>query len=108
MNGCRAEILLLLIELETALKLIEQWEIRLPDDQELQSSEPFSIDRLSCGQWLQWILIPKLTNMVVGDQPLPTRIGVHYYVEEAMKTIVGYESIVEIVAQLDAVLTERV
>ncbi len=66
-------------DIRQALKRIEQelrdlawWEEHSPSLDALASSQPFCCDTLSFTQWLQWVLIPKLGQLVEQGDALPT------------------------------------
>ncbi|MGF1715667.1 YqcC family protein [Photobacterium chitinilyticum] len=75
----------LLDRLETVMREADIWEGESPDPSALASSEPFAIDTLSCSQWLQWIFIPQMKQLVALNAPLPIHFEISSYVEEAMK-----------------------
>ncbi|MGR5543302.1 YqcC family protein, partial [Vibrio campbellii] len=51
----RSHVLLpLLNQLEQALKALNIWQDTPPAQEKLMSSEPFAIDTLTPGEWLQW------------------------------------------------------
>ena len=46
------------------------------------SCEPFCLDTMSFEQWLQFVLLPRLKQLVEDGQPLPTVSGVAPMAEE--------------------------
>lgn len=55
-------------ELETALQRQGLWSDTAPDAQQLASQQPFCVDTLPFEQWLQWIFIPKMTQLIGTPQ----------------------------------------
>lgn len=51
-------------QLETALKKSQLWDDEQPSLEQLSSCEPFCVDTLRFEQWLQWIFIPKMSQIV--------------------------------------------
>ncbi len=98
------EVLVLLDELEEILRMEGYWSDQAPEPSALASSEPFCIDTLSCTQWLQWIYIPRLQAMIAQSLPLPTRVQVQAYVEQAL---VGLDAnrLIDVVGRLDSSMT---
>ncbi|MFD2179269.1 YqcC family protein [Veronia pacifica] len=92
----------LLEQLEQALKTHQHWQHTLPADSALASTEPFAVDTLTCGEWLQWIFLPKMRVMLEQDAPIPSNISIAPYVEEAMKHNMGRDDIAAILAQFDS------
>lgn len=65
-------------QLHEVLALIEQelhalgwWEQQAPTPEALASCEPFCVDTLSFAQWLQWVLLPRMQELLYAQQPLP-------------------------------------
>lgn len=65
---------LLLIERE--LRLLGGWESSPPSAESLASAEPFCVDTLAFDQWLQWIFLPRMKQILEQGKPLPTVSGV--------------------------------
>lgn len=59
-----------LLELERVLRELGLWAAQAPSVDRLRSAAPFCVDTLSLEQWLQWILIPRLGEMVARRQSL--------------------------------------
>lgn len=55
---------ILIDKLEQALKQDGLWQIEPATQYQLSSLEPFAVDRLSPEQWLQWIFLPTMRNLV--------------------------------------------
>lgn len=97
----------LLEQLEAVLRQHGHWQLTPPDAQALSSTEPFAIDTLDCHQWLQWIFIPKLGQLIVMRLALPTRFEISPYIEEAMKEQAGVEAILSVTRQLDVLFNQH-
>jgi uncharacterized protein YqcC (DUF446 family) len=78
----RDELRDLLTALEQELHVQHRWESTPPDEQALSSTEPFAVDTLEFDQWLQWIFLPKLHQLLDRQLPLPQRCAVHPMAEE--------------------------
>ncbi len=65
---------LLLIERE--LRAAGLWGAEVPDATALASQQPFCVDTLAFEEWLQWILLPRMKQLVEADQPLPVASGI--------------------------------
>jgi uncharacterized protein YqcC (DUF446 family) len=73
MNTAIAEVL---IDIEAELRSLGLWDKVPPPPAALASSEPFSIDTLTLPQWLQFIFLPTVYNLLEQGQPLPQRCGI--------------------------------
>ncbi|WP_431225242.1 YqcC family protein [Serratia sp. L9] len=74
------------------LSVIEQsmhdlglWQAMPPEAQAFSSTEPFCIDSMLAEEWLQWVLLPRMTALLDANAPLPTRFVIAPYFEEALK-----------------------
>lgn len=74
-------------KLELALYQAGLWSDVAPAPEQLLSNEPFCIDRLDFSEWLQWVFIPKLTQILeIGQfQGLPNRSNISEMAEEVYK-----------------------
>ena len=61
---------LLLIERE--LRLQNWWSEQPPMSEALASQQPFCVDTLAFEQWLQWIFLPRMKQLLESAAALPT------------------------------------
>ncbi len=62
----------LLLELEAEMRCIGLWEAEPPAPQALQSLVPFCHDTMRFEQWLQWVLLPKMKQVVESSEECPS------------------------------------
>ncbi|WP_437883720.1 YqcC family protein [Pseudomonas sp. LRF_L74] len=74
---------LLLIERE--LRVLDLWSAHPPSDEALASQQPFCIDSMSFEQWLQWILLPRMKQLIELNLALPSVSGIAEMAEEVYK-----------------------
>lgn len=72
----------LLLELETALRKANMWEMEAPSKDDLLSQEPFCIDTLNFIQWLKFVLVPNFKVMIENAIVLPTQCNILPMAEE--------------------------
>ena len=77
----KLRLLALLYELEEELRELDWWEQQAPSTHALQSQQPFCVDTLDFAQWLQWIFIPRMHNILAGNHPLPAQCAIHEMAE---------------------------
>lgn len=65
---------LLLIERE--LRVQGWWREQPPSAEDLASVEPFCVDTLDFEQWLQFIFLPRMKQILEQDLPLPNASGI--------------------------------
>jgi dTDP-4-dehydrorhamnose 3,5-epimerase len=75
----------LLAQLTEQLHNTNLWQSQTPPAQMLASKQPFCCDTLSFEQWLQFVFIPRLSDMITTKQPLPTAIALCPMAEESFK-----------------------
>jgi uncharacterized protein YqcC (DUF446 family) len=78
----QTQIAEVLIDIEAQLRQLDLWERIPPSSQALASTEPFCVDTLTLPQWLQFVFIPTLYQMIEDDVPLPERCGITPMAEE--------------------------
>ncbi len=71
---------LLLIERE--LRVQGWWEARAPSAQALSSQQPFCVDTLAFEQWLQWIFLPRMKQILEAGVALPSVSGIQPMAEQ--------------------------
>ncbi len=90
------------------MRLQGRWEEHPPAPAALQSTQPFAIDTLAFDQWLQWIFVPKLQELVTQQLPLPGQCAVQAMAEETYgDDNPGTQGIILLIAQIDTLLTRQ-
>ena len=98
----------LLQALEQELKQLGLWQQEPPSAQALASTLPFCIDTLEFHQWLQFILIDRLRQMLVLAMTLPVQSALHPMASEVYKEeMLRMQQLVTLLAELDEALTGR-
>ena len=96
----------LLLELERELRRLGLWSEESPDIEALLSTTPFAADQLRLEQWLQWIFIPQIKQMIEGEMTLPERCDIHSYAEEYMKPVDhSYDALLDLIKRIDRHIT---
>ena len=71
-----------LLAIELQLRQMNCWQSEPLAAEKYLSCEPFCLDTMSFEQWLQFVLLPRLKQLVEDGQPLPTVSGVAPMAEE--------------------------
>ena len=95
----------LLIKLEQKLVNADLWQVAAIDPKALQSSQPFHHDKLSSQQWLQFIFIARLEQMVKLMMALPASCDITPYIAESLKEHKDVNKITNITKQIDELLS---
>jgi uncharacterized protein YqcC (DUF446 family) len=73
-----------LLEVEATLRTHDRWDRQPPAAESLASTQPFCIDTLRFEQWLQWIFLPRMKNILEDRSPLPRKSGIYSYAEDCL------------------------
>ena len=104
----RDQLTRLLTTLEAELRAQGRWDEEPPADAALQSNQPFAFDRLSFDQWLQWVLLPRMHELLLLQMPLPSSCSIAPMAEEVYgQDGSGGARIILIIADIDLLLTEH-
>lgn len=71
--------------IENALKELELWaldEQGRPSEDAFLSSIPFCLDTMEFHQWLQFVLLPKMRELLQTPENLPKKMAIHAAAEE--------------------------
>ncbi|WP_105103660.1 YqcC family protein [Microbulbifer pacificus] len=98
------DIATLLLELEAELRALDLWDAEPPSLAALASTEPFCVDTLTLPQWLQFVFLPRMSQMVETEMPLPQACGIAPMAEEFFR---GSELSVEILTRKLREIDER-
>ncbi len=80
----RGEIAEVILGIEAELRKAGLWEVEAPPREALASGQPFCYDTLKFTQWLQWVLLPRMTAILEQDLDLPTESRILPMAEECL------------------------
>ena len=72
--------------LEALLREHQHWRNDEPQPHQFNSTQPFFMDTMEPLEWLQWVLIPRMHDLLDNKQPLPGAFAVAPYYEMALAT----------------------
>jgi len=75
----------LLETVDQQLRLMGLWQQQSQIPQALDSKEPFAVDKLSFNQWLQFVFLPRMQQMIAAESPLPDNCSIAPMAEEFFK-----------------------
>ncbi|ARU93141.1 YqcC family protein [Tatumella citrea] len=97
-----------LTQLEQILRDHQLWQQEAPEPQALNSDQPFCLDKLHPLEWLQWVLIPRLTAMVDAGEDLPVNMVVTPYFEMALEPHLSVRPVLLVtLSQLDGLFAQE-
>ena len=98
----------ILEQLELELKRLDLWQESAPAAEALASTLPFCVDTLEFHQWLQFVLLLRLRQILLLQMPLPTQIAIYPMATEVYKqSRPHHEQLIACLAELDEALTGR-
>lgn len=99
----------LLGELTAELQRLGRWQDEHPGKEALASELPFCVDTLSFDQWLQFVLIPRMEQLVMLQAPLPTSVSLYPMASEVYKNeLAEMASLLRLIGRFDLLLTGKV
>ncbi|MBX2859429.1 MAG: YqcC family protein [Cellvibrionaceae bacterium] len=108
MNKQRAAIAVLLFKLETELRELQLWQNQPPSKEALASTQPFCLDTLELHQWLQFVFIKRISQLLDSGGALPNRCDITPYAEEYWPSSdSSFESLLSCLRQLDAAFVDN-
>ncbi len=100
------EVAEVLIDIEAQLRQLSLWDKIPPSSEALASTQPFCVDTLSLPQWLQFIFIPTMYQMIEAGDELPDRCGIAPMAEEFFKgSALASEDLVRSLELIDELLS---
>ncbi len=96
-----------LAALEQALKDARLWAAVAPPSRAFASTLPFCYDTMFVSDWLQWVFIPRMRDLLAAGAALPERCGVAPYAEEAFTQRPGLRplEILAVLRELDGLIS---
>jgi len=82
---------------------LDLWQSTLPSKEALNSEQPFCCDTLTFCQWLEFILLPKMTMLIDSKLPLPDDFEILPMAQESWKNESSdFSQLLILIEQLDA------
>jgi len=82
---------------------LDLWQSTQPSKEALNSEQPFCCDTLSFNQWLEFILLPKMTMLIDSNLPLPQDFEILPMAQESWKNeSTDFSTLLILIEQLDA------
>jgi uncharacterized protein YqcC (DUF446 family) len=97
------EVEILIIKLEQSLHTARLWSNFAPSVEALQSKLPFALDTLSFEQWLQFIFIPKISEIVNRKGSLPDNLNLLPMAEQSFCGANRQSGVIDVIKQIDLI-----
>ena len=106
LEGARSAIAAQLIDLEAALRQLDLWSDTPPSQEAMSSEQPFAMDSLEFEEWLQFIFLPTLHEVLGSGSALPERCAIAPMAEETVgKKTLPTEALISTLRELDRLIT---
>lgn len=106
MQTTYSELAGLLIDVECSLRSLRLWSERQPSAEALSSNEPFACDTLLFTEWLQFIFLPRLYQMIEREAQLPAVCAVAPMAEEYFRgSLINAGELINQLEQIDVLVT---
>lgn len=76
------------------------WSDNEPSDEALASQQPFALDTLAPEEWLQWIFIPRMTEML-HNETVPHGFSISPYFEQVWKNEADKSELITLLNAID-------
>jgi uncharacterized protein YqcC (DUF446 family) len=73
-----------LLLIENELRQLGWWAAMPPTAEALASEQPFAVDTMDFEQWLQWLFIPRMQQILACGGSLPATCGIQSMAEMAL------------------------
>jgi uncharacterized protein YqcC (DUF446 family) len=104
----QTEIAEVLIDIEAQLRQLGLWDNIPPSTEALASTEPFCVDTLTLPQWLQFVFLPTIYQMLEDEAMLPQRCGIAPMAEEFFKgSGLTVDGLVSSLAEIDELFSRQ-
>jgi len=75
----------LLLEIEASFRFAVKWLKNQSLAGARSSRQPFCVDTLDLEQWLQWIFLPRMKQILEQQRPLSSKSGIYAYAEAVLR-----------------------
>lgn len=95
-----------LTDLESLMRELSLWSALSPTEAALASRQPFAVDTLAFEEWLQFIFLPRMQQLLESSGELPTASGIAPMAEEYFRIQQrDVVRLIELLASIDRLLS---
>ncbi|WP_158967062.1 YqcC family protein [Paraglaciecola sp. L3A3] len=100
------EVETLLIKLEHSLKNSHLWSETEPAAEAFTSIMPFAYDTMSLENWLQFIFIPKMYDLIEKNAALPNNMSLYPIAEMHFSNLKSRQALLNTIEQIDRIFND--
>ncbi|WP_372964063.1 YqcC family protein [Marinobacter sp.] len=71
-----------LLQIELELRQLDAWQLEALPPEAFESTQPFCLDTMEFTQWLQFVFLERMRQLVEAGRPLPSVSGIAPMAEE--------------------------
>ncbi|WP_159565822.1 YqcC family protein [Budvicia diplopodorum] len=99
----------ILADVELLMQECDLWSTVPPESAAFESCEPFCIDTMMPEEWLQWVFISRMREILENQRPLPTNMAIAPYFEVSFSQRAGdYQPLLVALQNIDRLLNKEV
>jgi len=88
------------------MRRLDLWETSPPPEDALKSDTPFCYDTLEFTQWLQWVMLPRLVQLVEQRHPWPEKSDIATLAEQSFEEIErNTDDLLKLMREFDELVT---
>lgn len=92
-------------ELERLLRAGGVWSDQPIDPAKLRFSAPFAADTMTFAEWLQFMFVPRVRQLLASNGPWPADSQVGRYARGSLPAVPGREAIITLLERIDRIFT---
>lgn len=97
-----------LLKIECEMRQCSLWSTKLPTESALQSIQPFCVDTMGFNEWLQFVFIPKMKQIIEEGHLLPSSCDISAMAEESFALYaVNTHTLLNLLIECDEILMAR-
>lgn len=91
--------------IEAELRQLGWWTAASPTAQALASEQPFAVDSMAFEEWLQWMFLPRMQQLLESDAALPSACGIAPMAEMALaERAFQARALLQVLAEFDRLI----
>lgn len=99
----------IVLHIEAEMRRCGVWDEEAPAHDALRSPNPFCFDTLRFNQWMQWLFIPRMRDILQSGSPLPTSSDIHPYAEQCFRELgQDLQGLLCYIKEFDELITTKV
>ena len=92
-------------EIEHEMRLLKIWSDHPPQAEAFLSTQPFCIDTMTLPEWIQFVFIHKISELMTLGAELPSRCGIAPMIDEYFKSSnLNYKHLMGLFVEVDYLL----